>query len=182
MAKPLPSIEYLRQRLRYEPDTGKLFWLDYEGMPNNWRARFAGKEAFTYLGVGGYYQGSVGGALYHAHRVIWAIYHGKWPTHHIDHINGVGADNRIVNLRDVTRQENMKNMKMPKNNTSSVTGVVWDKAAHKWKVQIQVDNRTLHLGRFSTFEEAAEARKTAAKKYGFTERHGLPTNVGEACD
>lgn len=73
-------------------------------------------------------------------------------------------------------------MKMPKNNTSSVTGVVWDKAAHKWKVQIQVDNRTLHLGRFSTFEEAAEARKTAAKKYGFTERHGLPTNVGEACD
>lgn len=169
--KSLPSIDYLRKRLRYEPETGKLFWLDYEGMPPMWRSRWAGKEAFTCKDKG-YYVGGVdaGGLL--AHRVAWAIYHGEWPSNQIDHINGVTIDNRIVNLRVVTTTENARNAHMKSNNTSGITGVVWDKTKRKWKAQIMVNGRCVNLGRFNTLEEAAAARKEAATKYGFTERHG----------
>ena len=182
MAKPLPSIEYLRKRLRYEPDTGKLFWLDYDGMPNSWRTRYVGKEAFTTVSSTGYRTGRIDNSPYKAHRVAWAIYHGEEPTDQLDHINGMKADNRIVNLRIVTCQENQRNANMSKNNTSGITGVYWHKNKQKWQALVVVDGRSKYLGRFDTLEEAAIARAEASRLYGFTERHGLPTNVGEACD
>lgn len=182
MAKPLPSIEHLRQRLRYEPETGKLFRLDCEGMPQQWRTRWVGKEAFTSVGGSGYFQGWIGGALHTAHRVAWAIHHGKWPTDQIDHINGVKTDNRITNLREVSNQQNQQNATMRKNNTSGVTGVYWYKDGKKWHAQIRVGKKRMHLGYFDTLEEAAAVRKQADVQYGYSERHGLPINVGEACD
>jgi hypothetical protein len=169
--KSLPSIDYLRKRLRYEPETGKLFWLDYEDMPNNWRARFAGKEAGTYTDEG-YRQVRVDGISFQAHRVAYAIHHGEWPTMGVDHINGVKDDNRINNLRVVSHQDNLRNSSMKSGNTSGVNGVHWHKAAGKWQAQIMADNRRKHLGLFNTLEEAAAARKEASAKYGYTERHG----------
>ena len=49
------------------------------------------------------------GRLYMAHRIAWALYHGRWPEHTIDHINRDGTDNRISNLRDIPQAENNKN-------------------------------------------------------------------------
>jgi hypothetical protein len=170
--KSLPSIGYLRQRLRYEPETGKLFWLEYEGMPKRGYAQWVGKEAFTSCKPEGYRQGMVGGHGCLAHRVAWALHYGEWPDDQIDHINGVTDDNRISNLRVVTNQENQKNRTMSSNNTSGITGVVWDKFRRKWRARITVNGRKLGLGRFKTLEEAAAARKEADIKYGFTERHG----------
>jgi len=169
--KPLPSVDYLRKRLRYEPETGKLFWLDYEGMPNNWRARWAGKEAFTAT-ADGYRQGKIGRVWFLAHRVAYAIHHEEWPNGPIDHINGVRNDNRINNIRIVSQRENNRNAAMQINNTSGVNGVHWNKASGKWQASIMADNRRKHLGLFDTLEEAAAARKEAAAKYGYTERHG----------
>jgi hypothetical protein len=169
--KSLPSIDYLRQRLRYEPETGKLFWLDYEGMPPMWRSRWAGKEAFTSKGKG-YLRGSVDYKMVLAHRAAWALHYGEWPDDQIDHINGVKDDNRISNLRVVSQQENTKNQFMSVKNTSGTTGVTWNKQKRKWKAQVMVDKRCLSLGYFNTIEEAAAARKQADIKYGFTERHG----------
>lgn len=62
-SKVLPSAEYLRKRLRYEPETGKLFWLDYEGMPQRWRTRWVGKEAFTHVKSHGYRVGRIDNIL-----------------------------------------------------------------------------------------------------------------------
>jgi hypothetical protein len=169
--KPLPSIDYLRKRLRYEPETGKLFWLDHEGMPPMWRSRWAGKEAFTTKDKG-YHVGGVDTLGLMAHRVAWAIYHGEWPSDQIDHINGITYDNRIINLRVVTTTENARNANMKSNNTSGITGVTWDNGKRRWKAQIMVNGRCVNLGRFKTIEEAAAVRKEAATKYGFTERHG----------
>ena len=170
--KSLPSVDYLRKRLRYEPETGKLFWLDYEGMPNNWRARFAGKEAFTSIMNIGYSHGSVDGRLYLAHRVAYAIHHGEWPTMGVDHINGVRNDNRINNLRVVSQQDNLRNSSMKTNNTSGVTGVSWYKPTGRWLARVCVGYHRIHIGYFDTIEEATAARKEASAKYGFTERHG----------
>jgi hypothetical protein len=47
---------------------------------------------------------------YPAHRLIWLWVHGKWPDGEIDHINGRKNDNRISNLEDVDRLENMRRM------------------------------------------------------------------------
>jgi hypothetical protein len=170
--KSLPSIDYLRKRLRYEPETGKLFWLDYEGMPTKWRTRYAGKEAFTSDDGKGYLLGGIEDRLFRAHRVAWALYTGEWPTDQIDHINGVRDDNRISNLRVVSNQENLKNASMRRNNTSGVTGVCWHKLQRKWVAQIKINGRRLNLGLFDTIEEAAAVRKEASIKYGYTERHG----------
>ena len=170
--KSLPSIDYLRKRLRYEPETGKLFWLGYEGMPKRWRTRHAGNEAFTSYNSSGYLCGSIDNQCFRSHRIAWVLHYGEWPTGQIDHINGVRDDNRISNLRAVSNQENQKNKAMVSNNTSGVTGVSWFKVRRKWKAHIKVDGRYLHLGYFDFIEEAAAARKEAATKYGFTERHG----------
>lgn len=170
--KDLPSIEYLHKRLRYEPETGKLFWRDCEEMPEWWRARYAGKEAFTSIDGMGYRHGSIDGVLFKAHRVIWAIHYGELPSDQIDHINGIKSYNRISNLRVVTAQENARNASMRSDNTSGVCGVYWDKTYKKWRARIKIDGRFKHLGYFTTIEAAAEARAEASRRYGFTDRHG----------
>jgi hypothetical protein len=61
---------------------------------------------------------------------------------------------------------------MRRNNTSGITGVVFSKPRGKWLARICVGYRRIHIGYFDTLEEAAAARKEAATKHGFTERHG----------
>lgn len=169
--KNLPSIDYLHKRLRYEPETGKLFWRDCDEMPKRWRTRWAGKEAFTANGKG-YKRGRIDDVNFQAHRVIWALHNGEWPTDQIDHINAVRDDNRISNLRAVTNAENQRNVSMKSNNTSGVCGVSWCNKRGKWLAQIGVDGRTRNLGRFTTFDAAAAARAEASRQHGFTDRHG----------
>lgn len=116
------SIELLRQLLRYEPETGKLYWLSRDvslfhesatrtaaGTCKWWNGRFAGKEAFTATGVHGCRAGRIFGQAHYAHRVAWALHHGGWPTDEIDHQDGDRANNRISNLREVMRQQEAGN-------------------------------------------------------------------------
>lgn len=177
-ARNPPPVEYLRKRLRYEPDTGKLFWLDYEPMPTWWRTRYAGKEAFIVEDSLGYRLGKVDDLLLRAHRVIWAMHHGEWPKNEIDHINGNPSDNRIANLRAATRSENEHNKSMRANNTSGVSGVTWDKRRGKWRTQVKTRGRYIHVGYFDDIQEAAQARAQANAAYGFSWRHGKSKSHG----
>lgn len=43
------------------------------------------------------------------HRIVWAMHHGKWPSSYLDHLNGNRSDNRIENLREVSKSENAIN-------------------------------------------------------------------------
>lgn len=180
----LPTPEELRKLLRYEPDTGKLYWLERtldlfrdgkQSAEHNcaaWNGRFANKEAFTAVHGEGYRQGTIFSRVYFAHRVIWAMVHGAWPADQLDHINGVRDDNRIKNLRAVTNQENGRNKKLPSDNTSGVMGVGWHKPACKWAAQINVSGRCVYLGVFTKKDDAIAARKAAEVKFGFHENHG----------
>lgn len=177
------SPELLRTLLRYEPETGKLFWLrrdvslfrqgkiPAEQACRIWNTRYAEKEAFT-ANSRGYRVGGIFGRTYEAHRVIWVIVNGEWPTDKSDHENGVRNDNRIVNLRDVTTQENGKNSKLPISNTSGVIGVGWRPQRSKWRASIKAEGRSIHLGYFADFDSAVAARKSAEIKYGFHPNHG----------
>lgn len=180
--KMLNSIEptILRELLKYGSDTGKLYWKERnsflfiggEGICNRWNSRYAGKEAFTSTHRHGYRYGRIFDKAYLAHRVIWTIVHGKWPEDTIDHINGVPDDNRLDNLRAVSHQENCKNRKQRRDNTSGTTGVYWDKRGSRWQAKIQVDGVFKHLGTFVDKDKAIKVRSEAEVKYCFHPNHG----------
>jgi hypothetical protein len=82
----------------------------------------------------------------------------------VDHIDNNRKNNHINNLRWATLSENGMNKIKQSNNTSGITGVIWDKRSNKWVAQIQIDNIKKHLGSFNTIEEAKEARITAVNE------------------
>jgi len=185
MTKPdLPTIDTLHKLLRYEPKTGKLFWrkrdvafftdgkqaADHNAFA--WNNKHAGNEALTSDSCKNYLCGRIFRKHYFAHRVIWAIAYDKWPTDQIDHINHDKKDNRIENLREVTNQENHKNLPRSLNNTSGVTGVHWIKQTSKWRAQICVEGSYKNLGYFIEKSEAITVRAAAELKYGFHKNHG----------
>jgi hypothetical protein len=61
---------------------------------------------------------------YRCHRIIWEIHNGPIPDGMvIDHINQNTKDNKIQNLRCVSKEINRRNMKKSKRNSSGVVGV-----------------------------------------------------------
>src|SRR5690606_34614864 len=93
----------LKELLYYDPETGIFTRLVGRSGP---RAR-AGDVAGSDNGKG-YIRIYVDGRPYKAHRLAWFYMHGEWPEE-IDHRNGERADNRLSNLRPVTRQQNNLN-------------------------------------------------------------------------
>ena len=83
----------------------------------------------------------------------------------VDHINGKPNDNRVENLRVITHEENMKNVKLPSNNTSGYKGVYYSERERKWKAFVRVNKKPMHLGTFNTKEEAVAVRQDAENKY-----------------
>jgi hypothetical protein len=134
-----------------------------------WNKRLAGKSAgwldgHGYLAVRltfNYYISE-----YRTHRIIWALTHRYWPFGEIGHINGIGDDNRLVNLR-VTPLHAMQfqNFGQRVDNTSGYPGVHYDKQRNKWRAYITYDGHRYELGRFSTSQEAFAARCRAKRKY-----------------
>ena len=162
--------------LRYEPDTGKLFWKERDFAPSasemrRWNTRYANTEAFTSLTGGGYTNGHILGRWFRGHRVVWAIFYGEWPGGVIDHIDGNCRNNRIENLREVSRTVNSQNCARAKNNSSGVTGVKWRKNRSRWEAEIKVAGRAVYLGNFRDLPDAVAARKAAESRYGFHPNH-----------
>ena len=83
---------------------------------------------------------------------------------HVDHINNDKSDNKLTNLRFATLQENIRNTKLYKNNTSGCKGVYYCKKSKKWRSRIKIDGIPVHLGCFDTIEEAKQSRHDAVKK------------------
>jgi hypothetical protein len=164
MAKEdLLPVDLLRQLLRYEAETGKLFWLHRPDARQEWNTRYAGKEAMTAV-CRGYRTGHVNGVACRAHRVIWALVHGEWPDGLIDHINGETQDNRLHNLRVVDHTGNSRNRRLGKNSSSGVLGVFLFKPTGKWRAHIRHNGRQIALGDFANFEDAVQARVEAEKR------------------
>jgi len=178
-----PTYEQVAAVLHCEPVVGRLFWkcrpvemfTDGEHSAAHsaakWNARYAGKEAFC-SEKDGYRTGVIFKRKYRAHRVIWLFVHQKWPDFEIDHVNGVRHDNRLVNLREASRAENSKNLRVRDSNTSGVQGVSWNKDLNKWYAYIIVDGRTKYLGISDEFQVAVALRKNAEIEHGFHPNHG----------
>jgi len=83
-----------------------------------------------------------------------------------DHINGNPMDNRRCNLRIATHAENMRNSKKRKHSKNQYKGVSQNcKSKTTWRAQIRVNGKRIHLGTFSSPEEAYKAYCEGAVKY-----------------
>lgn len=131
---------------------------------NNWNSRFSGKEAFTHVDIQGYVCGSLFGKPYKAHRIVWAMKHGKWPVEMIDHINKNKIDNAVENLREATHAENARNRKVNDKSSSKLKGVTYRKHVGNWQAQISKDGTKIYLGSFNNPNDAHQAYCNAAKK------------------
>jgi hypothetical protein len=145
----------LKEILDYNPDTGVFTWIKSIG------TRKVGDVA-RYKHHGGYINIKIQGKMYQAHRLAYLYMTGNFPKHFIDHINHIKDDNRWANLRDATHSQNHANKAKLKNNTSGYKGVSWNKQCKKWESQIGYMNKDIHLGKYTTPQEAAEAYKKKA--------------------
>lgn len=174
--------DLLNEIFTYDADTGVLshkerprwmFTKGYKGGETSWRTfntQNAGRP-ITNIGGGGYLRVNIDGERYLAHRIIWMMVHGEWPTE-IDHINGNPSDNRLSNLRAVDRQENLRNLSRRADNSSGHTGVSFSKRDGVFIAYITVNKKTKVIGRYETAEQAAQARAKAQSELGFHPNHG----------
>lgn len=137
-----------------------------------WNTRFANKPAGT-IGSNGYVKVRLSGRVYYAHRIIWEMFYGRIPDgYEIDHINHDRSDNRIENLRCVHPHENDKNLSLPKNSSSGAIGVSFDNDRMKYRAYIVVNGKYKTIGRYSTKDQAIEARIEYSELHGFHDNHG----------
>jgi hypothetical protein len=119
----------------------------------------------------GYKHITFNGKVYKSHRLIWLYVYGYLPKE-IDHINGDRQDNRLENLREVTRSQNQFNKCLAKNNTSGTKGVSWHKKSKSWTVRLCINKKPKHLGYFKDLELAnLVAQEARNKYYGEYARH-----------
>jgi len=161
------DAEQARQWFLYQPATGVLYW------------RPTGRIAGT-TDADGYRAVQFERVIYRAHRLIWLLVHGRWPEGEIDHIDGDVSNNRIENLRDVTRAHNAHNQRRAAghNASSHHIGVSWQPSRKRWLASITVDGKTRYIGRFKTEEEAAAAYWEAKAEYHPTAPLRNPSSSG----
>lgn len=109
-----------------------------------------------------YAEASIKGKRVKMHRLVLSL---SDSTLFVDHINGDTFDNRRENLRLATRQENGANRKLHSNNRTGKTGISFDQRTGKYMACIKINGKTIHLGRFTSFDAAISARKNAEVTY-----------------
>lgn len=134
-------------RLCYNPETGVFVFAAGSRIG----------ETAGYIKTDGYRLIWVDGKYRYAHRLAWLACHGTEPSGEIDHINGLRDDNRIANLRVVTRSQNMMNADIG-------IGCHWHSRQRRWQALIRAEGKRLFLGTFATKEEAKAAYELARQK------------------
>ena len=70
---------------------------------------------------------------------------------------------------------NRRRIRTPTHNSSGHIGVCWSRRESKWRAEITVDTRRIHIGYFTDMADAIAARKAAEITYGFHPSHGKDT-------
>ena len=147
-ATPL-SAERLREVVAYNPETGVFTWKLSIATKTK-----VGNECGG-LTKKGYRHFCVDGKLHLAHRLVWLHVYGHWPVGEIDHKNGMKADNRLTNLRDVPNIVNQQNRKVAiVGSKSGLLGVGWYEPLNKWVAKIRANGQVHHLGYYADKHKA----------------------------
>lgn len=162
----------IEEVLGFDAENGVFTWKIYRG-----GIRKVGDKAGS-IDSKGYLQISIDGRTYLAHRLVWTITHGKWPDHHIDHIDRNPLNIVPSNLRACTHAQNHQNEGVRSDSSSGVTGVSFVKRSGKWLAYINVDGKRKRLGLHENFEDAVAARIKAKKEYH--QFHPIQSSVVDA--
>ena len=144
MTRPV-DVDRVRQLFDYDPDTGLLTWKVQ--VSNRIRIGSVVKSVSSE----GYIQVGVDGQRRLAHHVVWAWWYGTELVGDIDHINRDRKDNRISNLRDVSRSDNLLNAEYA--NSTGFAGVA-KVASGRFAAGIHVKRARVYIGTYDTAEQA----------------------------
>ena len=145
----------LLEVLSYDPEAGVFRWKVSRG------TRKAGATAGNRR-VDGYSYIKIDEVLYRSTRLVWLWMYGRWPREHIDHIDGNTSNDRINNLREASRSQNLGNRKRNKNNSSGFKGV--HARGNLFRAYVTKDGKRFHLGVFHSAIEAHNAYMVKAKE------------------
>lgn len=177
------SASELHKHFKYNPETGELIWKPRAGIDRHektFNTRCAGKNAAHEMkkinpnSRTTYFRTILYNKQYLTHRLVWAMHYGEWPKKPlvIDHIDGNGLNNKILNLRVTTNTGNSRNCRLSKNNTSGVNGVWYHKQCKKWVAELMYNRKKISLGLFSNINDAKIATESARVALGFHDLHG----------
>jgi hypothetical protein len=159
----LPTQEFLREWLHYNPDTGIFVWLKEPRKIGPVLGKVAGTSTRKYVMIKLPGFRSLG-----AHRIAWIYVHGLTiGGAEVDHKDGDPSNNAISNLRLANSSQQKQNKGVQSNNRSGLKGAYYH-ACHKgkkWRSQIKVGNVLIFLGYFHTAQEAHEAYVEAAQEH-----------------
>jgi hypothetical protein len=144
-------LEYLRDVLSYDPETGVWVWLN----PPNHNTRLRGKVAGT-VRQDGYRKIRINGVPYYSGRLAWFYMTGEWPKEEVDHRDRDPSNDKWSNLREATSSQNKYNRK-----PDDLRGVY--RSGSKWWAMAGRNN---YLGIFDTLEDAVTARNAEALRLG----------------
>lgn len=158
----LLSPEEIRGLFDLNTETGQLRW-----KTSTSRGRYTQRVAGSPHRLG-YVQVKIGKKSYLAHRIVWAIVYGEWPSCQVDHIDGNKANNAVSNLRLVTTSQNAQNRAINGVKTASgLMGAIYVPGTSRrrecWESRIKLNGVSTYLGRFKTPEEAQTAYLSAKK-------------------
>jgi hypothetical protein len=129
----------------YDPITGKIYGK---------RGNEIKRKRKGYIQINGT---SFGCGYVAGHHFGFYCIYGHTDFEQLDHINRNRMDNRIMNLRMVTNQQNQFNRE-PK-------GYYWHKVQNLYRAAIRVNGRLIDLGGFKTKEEATAKYYQEKSKY-----------------
>lgn len=146
--------EELKSLVVYDQETGRFTKF------NNASAYKSGYE-YKSICARGYARIRLKGKFYSAHRLAWLYVYGDMPER-IDHIDGNKLNNAISNLRKCNARQNALNTGVSKVNSCGVKGITRVYKGN-YVARVTVNYKQIHIGTFSTIEEAKAARNSYLK-------------------
>ena len=109
----------------------------------------------------GYHRVQYRGVRYFVHRLAYWWLTNEWPEE-VDHKNRDTSDNRFINLRKATQQQNSCNKST--RGKSIYRGITWYKKNKKWGVTLRKNGKAYYIGLYNSEYEAAVVYNKAAKE------------------
>lgn len=159
-----PTQEWIHNEIDYNPKTGIMCWKK-PGL-----ARQIGRPLGTIL-TNGHRYARIDGIRYAITHLIWIYVFGRLPLTNleIDHINRIKTDNRLENLREVTRALNHRNSVARTKTGIKGVYLLKEDSPVPFAADVTLYGKSIRLGRFSSLTEAINARVSYLREHGIPE-------------